>query len=223
MRLVMPPQACPRPTADDEPPAATLVRMTDTPHPTSVTPDRIIEVMQSLGPLADLRRTGYVLRGVADAETIAAHTAGVATVAMLLVDHYRAEGMTIDGERVLRMALVHDAPEAMTGDVPMPHKTPELDEALHAVEHTIVSEHLPDAWVDLWEEVEAGQTIEARIVRAADKLQMMIKVLIYEEQRRGDLSDFWANPKNYRDAGLDLVRRTYETICRRAGRPFPGL
>jgi 5'-deoxynucleotidase YfbR-like HD superfamily hydrolase len=181
----------------------------------------IINVLQALDPLSSLRRTGYVIRGVPEAETIAAHSFGVGLVAMCLTDQVRAQGGEVDGERVLRMALLHDAPEAMTGDVPMPFKTPGLEAALHEVEAKITSEELPTEYAALWQEVERGESLEARIVRAADKVQMMIKVLIYEGQRQGDLEDFWNNPKNYRDAGLEMAREVYAEVCRRAGRELP--
>src|SRR5688500_12817172 len=70
--------------------------------------DTIIDVMVGLDPLADLPRSGWLLRGVRPCESIADHSFGVAMVTMLLVDAVRAEGLAIDGERALRMALVHD-------------------------------------------------------------------------------------------------------------------
>jgi putative hydrolase of HD superfamily len=181
----------------------------------------IIDVLQALDPLTSLRRTGYVIRGVAEAETIAAHSFGVALVAMFFVDELRSEGADVDGERVLRMALLHDAPEAMTGDVPMPFKTPGLEQALYDVEAKITTEELPPEYAELWREAERGESMEARIVKAADKVQLMIKVLTYEQQRQGDLDDFWANAKNFRDAGLAVAREVYAEVCRRAGRDWP--
>src|SRR3954471_15529873 len=99
--------------------------------------DAILETMLQLDPLADLPRTGWLLRGVRPCESIADHSFGVALVTMLLVDAVRAEGHAVDGEKALRMALVHDAPEARTGDVPMPVKTAALDAALTAMEASL--------------------------------------------------------------------------------------
>ncbi len=178
--------------------------------------DRIIDTLLRLDPLADLPRTGWLLRGVRPCESIADHTCGVALVALLLTDALRAQGETIDGERVLRMALVHDAPEARTGDIPMPSKTAEAERALEQVDEHIAHELLPDALWENWREAEDGASLEARIVKAADKLQMMIKVLAYESQGRGNLADFWANPRNFRDMGLPLASRLYARIRERA-------
>ena len=74
---------------------------------------QLVDAAMALDAMTDLPRTGWVMRGVAGAETLAAHSFGVAWVAALLVDALRADGHTIDGEKVLHMALVHDAPEAV--------------------------------------------------------------------------------------------------------------
>jgi putative hydrolase of HD superfamily len=183
--------------------------------------DLILDTLVGLDPMADLPRTGWLLRGVRPCESIADHSYGVALVTMLLTDALRAEGQAIDGERALRMALVHDAPEARTGDVPMPSKTARVDAALAELEASLVEALLPAPQRADWRAMEAGEGIEARVVKAADKIQMMIKALIYERQQRGDLSEFWVNPKNFDDRGLPLAREVFDAIAARAGRSVP--
>lgn len=180
--------------------------------------DRIIDTLVALDTLADLPRTGWLLRGVRPCESIADHSYGVALTALLLTDALRSEGQVVDGERVLRMAIVHDAPEARTGDIPMPVKTAEAERAWDVVDARLAQSLLPDALLADWQELEAGESLEARIVKASDKLQMMTKALIYGDQRRGKLDEFWANPKNFRDMGLPLAERIYQRLRERAGR-----
>ena len=186
-----------------------------------MTPDLLIDTCIGLDPLADLPRTGWLLRGVRPCESLADHSYGVALVSALLVDSVRLSGAAVDGERVLRLALAHDAPEARTGDIPMPAKTDALDHELSQLEHSLFCSLLPTSWHPLWAELEAGETLEARIVRAADKLQMMIKVLVYESQQRGRLAEFWENPKNFRDYDVELARLAFDRVCERAGRARP--
>lgn len=177
--------------------------------------NRILDTLDALEPLAALPRTGWLLRGVRPCESIADHSYGVSLCALLLVDALRAEGQEVDGETVLRMAIVHDAPEAAMGDVPMPVKTPELDRALTALESTLADRLLPRSLADAWRRMEEGACLEARIVKAADKIHMMHKALVYERQGHGGLREFWSSPQTFHDRGLGLVAEVFTELRRR--------
>lgn len=185
--------------------------------------DRLLDQLDALAPLGELPRTGWVVRGCLPAETIAAHTLQVALLVAALVDALRAAGKPVDGELALRMALVHDAPEARTGDVPMPMKTPALARELVELERGIAVEVLPPALAQAWHEAEARASVESELVAAADKLQMLAQALRYE--RRGVsprvFDGMWANPANWRALGIAPVRTLYEALYRRAGRAVP--
>lgn len=178
---------------------------------------RIIDTLIALDPLSNLPRTGWLLRGIRPCESIAEHSYGVAVTVMLLVDALRDEGVAVDGERALRMALVHDAPEAMTGDVPMPQKTPALDAALEALEDSLAAQVLPEPQRAEWREAEDAASLEARVVKAADKIQMMTKALIYERQQRGDLDEFWANEGNFKHLGVGVAQEVFALLRSRRG------
>lgn len=185
--------------------------------------DRILATLEALDPLGDLPRTGWVVRGVVPAETIAAHTCAVAILVAMICDELRAGGIAIDGERALRMALVHDAPEAKTGDVPMPHKTPAMSAALGELEARLAREILPPGLFEDWRDHEGG-SIEAKVVAAADKIQMLAKLALLTRQGRATGPAFegmWANPANLRALELAPVRALYAAIFARAGRPMP--
>ena len=74
--------------------------------------DRIVEFLFEVGMLKRTPRSGWqFLDG--GSESVAEHVYRTTMVAYVLA---RLEG-TVDTERVLRLALIHDLPEARTGDL----------------------------------------------------------------------------------------------------------
>ena len=176
----------------------------------------IVDLILELDVLERLPRMGFLMQGVTDPESVAAHCFGVALTAMLMAD---ATPGTIDTERVLRMALMHEVSEARVTDLPyrtLRYISPQSKSmAERAAAHDLL-DPLDGDYVSLWEEFEAAETLEARIVRAADKIQMMAKVLRYEQEGRGDLSDFWLNTDfNENNHGIPLARQLFEEIRHR--------
>ena len=74
----------------------------------------LITFLAELMRLKSTPRIGWLLRGVRDVESVAAHSFGVAVIAMLLADRARARGVEVNVERLLRMALLHDLTETRT-------------------------------------------------------------------------------------------------------------
>jgi len=178
--------------------------------------ERIVDLILELDVLERMPRMGFLLGGITHPESVAAHCYAVALTAMLMAD---AMPEPVDAQRVLRMALLHEVSEARITDLPY-----EALEYIHAqtksaAERAAAQDLLGPvdrAYASLWEEFEAAETLEARIVRAADKIQMMAKVLQYERERRGNLADFWGNVEyNENCWGVALARKLFEEIRRR--------
>lgn len=156
-------------------------------------PSQLVDTLIALDPLADLPRTGWVLSGVTSPESVAAHSHAVAICAMGIVDALRAEGETIDGEAVLRLALLHDAAEVATGDIPGPAKSPALKAALTEVEDAALQRLLPPKWAS---DTTNADSRAKEIIHAADKVQMLAKALCYERSGRGELRSFWEKERH---------------------------
>jgi putative hydrolases of HD superfamily len=143
-------------------------------------------------------RMGWLLRGIRDVESVADHSFGVAVLAMLLADRARQCGLEIDTERVLRMSLLHDLTEARTGDLPNTIKRYFDREALHAADGMAANEMLADLdegerYLELWREYEERSTIESRIVKIADKLDLLFQAREYEKGGARNTDEFWLN------------------------------
>src|SRR6266576_6722652 len=79
----------------------------------------MLPTLIELQRLKRLDRTGWTLRGLPNGtESVAAHSFGVGVTAMLLADEFIAQGVVIDVEKVLKMALLHDWAEVRVGDMP---------------------------------------------------------------------------------------------------------
>lgn len=132
--------------------------------------------------LKRLPRTGWFRVGVERPESIADHSFSMA----LLVWKLAREAGDVDVDRCVRMALVHDVHEARLGDLPTPAKRHLSPEALMAAERDIAAEQWrddPEARA-LVEEFLAGQTPEARLVKAVDHLEFLLQADEYRREGR---------------------------------------
>ncbi len=162
----------------------------------------MLDFIQKAGRLKNVHRAGWRMRGIQECESVADHTWGTALLCMTLADALRDQGIPIDTERVLRIALIHDVGEAVIGDIPQPADSPVSRETKSAIEGAAVDQitgalgDRKDAYWDLWEEYESADTIEARLVRAADKLEMLIQAAEYERIGYRCLDEFWLHDGN---------------------------
>ena len=90
--------------------------------------DHLIALLIETTVLKRLPRTGWLLRGVPDAESIADHSFGTAFVVLALADVLNASGTLpapLDAGKALAIAVLHDLPEARLTDLPGPTQAPD--------------------------------------------------------------------------------------------------
>lgn len=177
--------------------------------------EEVLEALLALGPLDALPRTGWVLRGVSQPESVAGHILGVAHVALALAPRVEP---ALDLGRVLSMAILHDAPEAVSGDLPKP-ATRHLPKGAKAtmeaeIAREVVAPLSEAAW-NAYREYEAGKTPEARFVKACDTLQMGIRLVAYESRGHRGLAEFWGSVADTNMEEFDACRRLQRALVAR--------
>lgn len=147
--------------------------------------------------LKTLDRTGWTLRGQAPgAESVAAHSYGVAVGAMMLADEVRARGVAVDMERVLRVALMHDWAEARLGDMPRTAVEYFGAETRRKAERAAFDDIVREvagglSYSALHEDYEMRESLEARLVKAADIIDLLVQALAFERAGARGLDEFW--------------------------------
>jgi len=185
----------------------------------------IIDFLNKISKLKEMRRKGWVLREVRDPESIADHSFRTALMVWVL-----AKNRGLDVSRLIKMALVHDLCEVYAGDQ-TPYddlisehperreeilskwrhqlrdakesraesKTLEEEKSLERVVKSLPSA-LRDEFKELWFEYEKGFSKEGRFLRQVDRVENLLQALEYK--RRGErfaIGPWWEQIKEVID------------------------
>ena len=106
-------------------------------------------------------------------ESVAEHSWRLSLMAMLCADEF--EG--IDKEKLLKLCIIHDLGEAITGDIPAFYKTEGNEKTETDAFLSLISE-LPrpqrDELAELYDEIERRETPEAKLFKALDNLEAVL-------------------------------------------------
>jgi putative hydrolase of HD superfamily len=182
--------------------------------------DTLIEIQR----LKRLDRTGWTLRGLPNGtESVAAHSFGVGVSAMLIADELLARGISVNVEKILRMALLHDWAEVRIGDLPRIASQYFDPEARKEAERAAFQDIVNDGgeasrYRELFDEYEERGSLEARLVKVADVVDLLVEALALERAGARGLDEFWEVAKqpdfNF-DAQVHLViGEVFESLLR---------
>ena len=135
-------------------------------------PRQLLDILRTTEKLKNVTRHCYTSGG--RHESVAEHCWMSAMMALLL----RSEFPDANMDKVIKMCLVHDMGEAFTGDVPAfyKHEAHEQQEA-KLLDQWVTS--LPEPYCtefrELYAEMDARQTLEAKIYKAIDNLEAVIQ------------------------------------------------
>ena len=185
----------------------------------------MLSILIELQRLKRLDRTGWTLRGLPNGtESVAAHSFGVSVTAMLLADKLIAQGVTVNVEKLLRIALLHDWAEVRVGDMPRTATLYFGSDARKQAETAAFSDVIHDLgeaeglYASLYRDYERRESLEARVVKAADVLDLLIEVLALERAGARGLDEFWevAEKPNFNLEGPaeQIVQQLLEAILK---------
>jgi putative hydrolases of HD superfamily len=163
-------------------------------------------------------RTGWIRQDAGpQIESVADHSWRITVMAMIAASSSNSslnkdEEGSYDTNKCIKMALIHDLAEATVGDI-TPFcgisDTEKHSQELAAMKEltsklsplglgdTVVAGGVTDDGstnsvgeeiLNLWEEYEAGQTLEAKLVKDMDKLEMILQALEYEQDGKNGKS-----------------------------------
>ena len=107
-------------------------------------------------------------------ESVAEHSWRIALMAMLIAPEFPEANM----DKVIRMCLIHDLGEAFTGDIPTFDKTEadtEREDILFDRWVQTLPEEAKQEFSALLAEMNALETLEAKIYKALDKMEAVIQ------------------------------------------------
>jgi putative hydrolase of HD superfamily len=146
---------------------------------------------------------------LANPESVADHSYGVAMLG--LFQAWSRGGYDI--ERLLKIALLHDLDEAITGDLtPKVKRTLGREEVLRRKRiagqkiMSLLSEKARSEWIGLWTDLRRGRSKEARLVKDLDQLEMVLQAKAYSQ-------------RNASKASRRKVQEFYDSALRRVRNP----
>ncbi|MBN2368580.1 HD family hydrolase [Candidatus Woesearchaeota archaeon] len=141
----------------------------------------LLEVFLTIQVSKELPRQGFLYSGFKrnEADSVAAHAYSVTIFSYLLARQLKEEGWDIDPEKALKIALVHDLGETITGDIGTYAKDLARDrfEKVENQAFRLLIRNMlgKDELIELFEAYQNLDTVEAQIVKFADALDAFVQ------------------------------------------------
>lgn len=134
----------------------------------------ILTFLRSAEQLKNTIRSAHTSEG--REESTAEHTWRLCLMAMLLADDYP----DIDPLRLIKLCIIHDLGEAISGDIPAIDQVPGVDKSIEERKDFLslvepLPDHLKGGLIGLWDEYDQAQTAEARLAKALDKIETVLQ------------------------------------------------
>lgn len=147
--------------------------------------EELIEFYKLIGKLKKTERTGWITRArIENPESVADHTFRTAVIAMIIGDMKK-----LDTEKLVRMALIHDFEEAITGDydrfakklIPKEKIEQKKIEAIKEILSLLPSGNRKK-YFELWQEYEEQKSEYAKLMYQIEKTELLIQAFEYQKE-----------------------------------------
>ena len=139
------------------------------------------EIFDFILKLKTIPRAGWQKKlGIAHPESVADHAYAVAAIAMILSDAKK-----LDTHKILRMAILHDLAESITGDLtpedgPKSKKQRLEDSAMKKILSNFDKKTQKQYW-SIWVDYQKNYSKEAKLLHDVDKLEMALQASVYRK------------------------------------------
>ena len=132
--------------------------------------------------LKNIPRQGWIDKlGMISPESVADHSYSTSLMAMVFGDNFN-----LNSEKLLKMSLIHDLAESITGDLTPGKISSEEKIQLENKAMEEIFAQLPpllrDSYFSIWTEFQENQTKEAQLIHDIDKLEMILQASIYSKK-----------------------------------------
>ncbi|MCL2722178.1 MAG: HD domain-containing protein [Treponema sp.] len=167
--------------------------------------NEILECLYEISTLTKFPRTGWILAGVRDPESVSDHCFETALLAYMLS---RKIDYRFDIGKMMTMALFHEIGETRLTDMPRRAK-PYIKEFKKKAEKSILFDVMgsfAENVNSILSEFEEKETPEAKLVEAAEELQIIFRSLLYAKENNGDMSEYREDVAKYSSEGFDIAQ-----------------
>ncbi len=170
--------------------------------------EKILDLFEHFERLKNTPRTGYTYFGIKHPESVAEHSYMVSFISMVLALLLKDEGMDIDVEKTLMMAILHESGEVLIGDL---HRMARKYIGNETVEHaeekaaedlfSLLPDNVKKKITDVYLEFNRRESNEAVLVTSADKLELLFFAYLLEKWGHTNLEAFFEHRGN-----LDMIK-----------------
>ena len=161
-----------------------------------------LDFFKTVGKSKRLLRSGFVREKVVNPESVAEHSFRTGFIAMVLSDKV---GNNLNKDKLIKMALIHDIGEIITGDIVVQRgevidlklRDSKEEQERIGIKHIFNQIQEGNIYEEIFEEMIARKSPEAKIFWQFDKLDLAITALEYEEEQGKQLEEFFLDANTH--------------------------